>query len=62
MRILKKYKTKYDTLEIIIPAENKVALMTREEANERYGDYLIISKLDYDSTGSTSLILKKVDA
>lgn len=54
------YKPKYETLEIIIPEERKVGLLNRNEAVNRYGDYLIVSKKDYDDTRSTSLILKKV--
>ena len=60
MRTLRMFKPKYDTLEIIIPEERKVGLLSRKEATKRYGDYLIVSKKDYDDTRSTSLILKKV--
>lgn len=60
VRTLRMYKPKYDTLEIIIPEERKVGLFSRKEAVNRYGDYMIVSKKDYDDTRSTSLILKKV--
>ena len=60
VRTLRMYKPKYETLEIIIPEERKVGLMSQKEAVNRYGDYLIVSKKDYDDTRSTSLILKKV--
>lgn len=62
MRTLRMYKPKYETLEIIIPEERKVGLMIRKDAVDRYGDYMIVSKKDYDDTKSTSLILKKVRA
>lgn len=62
MRTLRMYKPKYETLEIIIPEERKVGLMSQKEAVNRYGDYLIISKKDYDETRSTSLILKRLKA
>ena len=62
MRTLRMYKPKYETLEIIIPEERKVGLLDRNEAVRRYGDYVILSKKDYDETRSTSLILKRLKA
>lgn len=57
---LKEYKPKYKMLEAVIPSELVIKLMPEEAAKTQYGDYALRSVMDFDSTQTTSVIIKKV--
>lgn len=56
---LKDFKPKYKMLEVLIPSEKFIKLMSEEEAKAMFGEYEVLSVKDYRETESTSVIIKK---
>lgn len=63
-KLVKDYSPKYPLLEIIISDSEcsyiyKMEKCNKKKALKKYGDYKILSIMDFNDTKSTSLILKR---
>lgn len=57
--LLKDYEPKYYMIELINMSDGFMKLLHVKIAKYKYGDYEIVSVKDFDSTESTSIIIKR---